>query len=971
MANDTELLLKLKAVDDLTPVMAKAVAAMEAQTNAMVKAVDRISPAADAAKDKSGQLNTGMLNLAAGLSIANAAIEIGSKVWGKMSETIGQAISEAEEAEKTQNKLTGALISQGLYVEKNVAAIDKYVKSLEASKGVSGEQTQILIAQSIQMGLNIEQAEKMEEASRKLAVSQGIDANQAFQLLSSSIAGQTRGLAKIVPEVKNLTEAQLKSGAAAEIVSKALEAQYQLYSGSYSASVTKAENAVSNIYEAVGKMITQNPIVLKGIKAFGEYAAELAENLDDMATWIRGNQGLIEQFGNAVANTMKVGAAALGVWAVAAGIAAAPTVTLAGAIAVISAPVTLAIAAVAGLTAAFMKWPGLFDQIIGNLKMFAGIFIESMTEILDTAAKVAGVFDDDLAASLNRAKDGMQAYASKLQLAGSNQIDLGTAINETSVTVAKSVDQIKKEEIALDSNSKSTSANAATKQQLIQSYANIMIGNDRIRESLRLETQARDQELKNFENYLNSKTRLAISKEEERQLQLSKFRVSAIGGTGGEESTKANADSAIRAEEQKQAQLKVLRQKGVIDQKQLDEELFESDQRIRQAQLEAETAHQQQMADVLGNGPAGFEAQRALRQRKYDAETADQLAQAERLGASEDQLAEITKQRKLTNQAAEYELQKTHDQLMVAQATQAALMKAQARGETPEALELKLQAEEQAFQMKLQNMVLRAQQEGATQAELDAIREQQELEHLARRTEMEVSYYNNQAALHEKNGDDWEAFLARRNAAVAQQGAVMGNISAVQNSQYFKATNQALSDLSSLRSSKDKKQFEVGKAAAIAQATVQTFLGATQAFTSLSSIPIVGPILGAVAAAAAIASGMNQISQIKAQQFTGGQADSGLNAVPQALDGKSFVLSAGERVIQPTANRELTDFLEREKMSSQQGGTRPGAGAVNVTLNYNGLGSASDARKMAEILAKELRSMSEKGTPIISSKGIV
>jgi len=60
------------------------------------------------------------------------------------------------------------------------------------------------------------------------------------------------------------------------------------------------------------------------------------------------------------------------------------------------------------------------------------------------------------------------------------------------------------------------------------------------------------------------------------------------------------------------------------------------------------------------------------------------------------------------------------------------------------------------------------------------------------------------------------------------------------------------------------EQSAVGKAAAIAQTTISTFEGAQSAFTSLAGIPIVGPALGAVAAAAAVAGGIAQVKNITA-----------------------------------------------------------------------------------------------------------
>lgn len=87
-----------------------------------------------------------------------------------------------------------------------------------------------------------------------------------------------------------------------------------------------------------------------------------------------------------------------------------------------------------------------------------------------------------------------------------------------------------------------------------------------------------------------------------------------------------------------------------------------------------------------------------------------------------------------------------------------------------------------------------------------------------------------------------------------------------------------MSQASNLMQSGSKKQFEIGKKAAIASTVISTFQSAMSAFNSLSGIPIVGPVLGAVAAAAAIAFGMAQVGKIRSQQFQGGGAGGG--AVP-------------------------------------------------------------------------------------------
>lgn len=77
-----------------------------------------------------------------------------------------------------------------------------------------------------------------------------------------------------------------------------------------------------------------------------------------------------------------------------------------------------------------------------------------------------------------------------------------------------------------------------------------------------------------------------------------------------------------------------------------------------------------------------------------------------------------------------------------------------------------------------------------------------------------------------------------------------------------------------------KKQFKRGQALQIAQTTIDTFRSATGAFASLSAIPFIGPILGGIAASAAVAAGLVNIKKIKEQKFEGVGASGG--ATPTA-----------------------------------------------------------------------------------------
>lgn len=109
-----------------------------------------------------------------------------------------------------------------------------------------------------------------------------------------------------------------------------------------------------------------------------------------------------------------------------------------------------------------------------------------------------------------------------------------------------------------------------------------------------------------------------------------------------------------------------------------------------------------------------------------------------------------------------------------------------------------------------------------------------------------------------------------------------------------------LSEITGLMSSENRKMFEIGKAAAIAQTLVSIPSSAQKAFDAMSGIPIVGPALGTAAAAAAVVAGLGRLQAIKSANFGGGGGggsggggiSGGVQSVPAApapvqLDGAS------------------------------------------------------------------------------------
>lgn len=103
-----------------------------------------------------------------------------------------------------------------------------------------------------------------------------------------------------------------------------------------------------------------------------------------------------------------------------------------------------------------------------------------------------------------------------------------------------------------------------------------------------------------------------------------------------------------------------------------------------------------------------------------------------------------------------------------------------------------------------------------------------------------------------------------------KQGEFQLKFEALMASEQMKNATKAANELVALQNSKNKQIAAIGKAAAIFQITTDTAKGAMSAYSALAGIPIVGPGLGAAAAAAVIAYGAERVAQVTGASFAVG-----------------------------------------------------------------------------------------------------
>lgn len=211
----------------------------------------------------------------------------------------------------------------------------------------------------------------------------------------------------------------------------------------------------------------------------------------------------------------------------------------------------------------------------------------------------------------------------------------------------------------------------------------------------------------------------------------------------------------------------------------------------------------------------------------------------------------------------------------------------------------KRQKEAQEKQQKGDDFMAQIMGQNATELELLDIQEQQKL--------AVADKYREQGLISEKQ---YQAALNAINEQYATKRA--------------DATATAFGNMASNIGSALGEASGAYKAFAIVQATIATYTAAIEAYKSTAAIPVVGPFLAPVAAAAAVGAGMAQISAIRSAREQGGQLSAGQASTIAERGKPEVIMPAG-------ASRVRTAQQMKEIMGQNGGGTGP----ANISIINN------------------------------------
>lgn len=186
--------------------------------------------------------------------------------------------------------------------------------------------------------------------------------------------------------------------------------------------------------------------------------------------------------------------------------------------------------------------------------------------------------------------------------------------------------------------------------------------------------------------------------------------------------------------------------------------------------------------------------------------------------------------------------------------------------------------------------------------------------------------------------------------------------------QKLQTTQTFLGNIASLQTSNNKKMARIGKAAAIAQAIINTYQSATAAYAAMASIPYVGPALGVAAAAAAVVAGMQNVQAIRSQSVEGYKVggytgNMNVNDIAGVVHGQEYVLNASATrrigVQNLNALNNGRDINSNESPAPSEGNSSQKA-EVNLTVYNEITVQPASNESSAEALKKAADAISQK-----------
>jgi len=248
-----------------------------------------------ASKEFRSEFNSGIKS---GLkSLAATALATGTAIATALFSK--RAIEASARQQTAINNLEASLARIGEFSSETSRDLQDFASELQKVSTIGDEAAIEQLAFAQGLGATAEQSKKIVSAAADLSAALNIDLNSATRNVARTLGGFAGELGEVIPELKNLTAEQLRSGAAIDLLAGKFQGLATAQINTFDGSIAQLQNTFGDLLESVGDFITKSPEITASIKFITSEIARATKGIQSL-----GESGLAKTI---VSNLIQVG----------------------------------------------------------------------------------------------------------------------------------------------------------------------------------------------------------------------------------------------------------------------------------------------------------------------------------------------------------------------------------------------------------------------------------------------------------------------------------------------------------------------------------------------------------------------------------------------------------------------------------------------------------------------------------------
>jgi len=261
-----------------------------------IKGKEDVSTAAKKAASSLGDVTSGAAGMAASfapVAIAGAAVIAAIR---QVAQTVDECVTEFAANERAAIAFNAAIAQSGTISVAAGNALAKFAEEIATMTGETGESVQSMETLLVTSGRTEGEVRKLISAAVDMSAATGKDLRTSVEELNKTFSGTEGRMSQLIPELKDLTDEELKNGGAIDIVAAKYAGLGEALQDSTDVSIKNYQNAMDDLKSSLGGLISLGLSPLRDwltdlVRQWGE-AASAARNYATAQAKIKGGKGV-------------------------------------------------------------------------------------------------------------------------------------------------------------------------------------------------------------------------------------------------------------------------------------------------------------------------------------------------------------------------------------------------------------------------------------------------------------------------------------------------------------------------------------------------------------------------------------------------------------------------------------------------------------------------------------------------------